>query len=59
MSSEISLTTARVLFAFLVVVDADVARDQAAKGIEGEAADGSFDAAFVQLFDDEIAPVRG
>ena len=43
-------------FAFFVIVNAHVARDQAAKRIESEAADGSFHAALVQLFDHFVAP---
>ena len=43
--------------ALFVVVDAHVARDQAAKGIERETANRRLDAALVQFFDDLVAPV--
>ena len=54
MSSETSLTSASVS-AIAEIEDAHVLRDQAAERIERELADGSFDAALAQFFDDADA----
>ena len=45
------------VFAILVIEDAHVLGDQAAERIERQPADGRFDAALVQFFDDAVTPL--
>src|SRR5438034_5212342 len=45
------------VFPVFVVEDPYVTRDQAAEGIKGETADRSFDATFVQLFNELVTPL--
>jgi hypothetical protein len=45
------------VFPIFEIVNPDVLRDQAANGIEREAAHRGFDAALMQLFDDPLAPL--
>src|SRR5256885_16405976 len=43
--------------AIFVIVNSDIARDQPAKWIEGQTADGGFDTALMEFFHHGVAPV--